>query len=76
MSDQSKTIEDRLLFVARELKVLGDMESQNLLTINQDSIYNDIWNDNLDRAIAHASGDWDPTPAHDEWGDEPFARNF
>ncbi len=57
-AEQPKTIEQRLLFVAQELRAINLLP----LTKEQNDILTDIDDSNLDRAIAKLTGEWDPTP--------------
>ena len=57
-SDPQKTIEERLLFVAQELRALEELPR----TKAQNDILEDIWDGQCDRAIAKLTGNWDPTP--------------
>ncbi len=59
-----KTIEERLLHVAQELRAINLLP----LTKEQNDILTDIDDSNLDRAISKLTGNWDPTPKdEDAW---------
>ncbi len=57
-ADQPKTIEQRLLFVAQELRAIEEWAKNNPVPWG----FNDIEEGHYDRAIAKLTGNWDPTP--------------